>query len=58
LLRSIMATVLPAAENRAANGGPAWARPDDDGVEPRHAASAPSMLSFASLAASSGVLPF
>ena len=34
------------------------ARPNDDGLEALHAASAPSMLSFASFAASSGVLPF
>jgi hypothetical protein len=34
------------------------ARPDDDGVEVPHAASAPSMWSLPSLAASSGVLPF
>ena len=34
------------------------ARPDDDGVEVLHAASAPSIWSLPSLAASSGVLPF
>ena len=34
------------------------ARPDDDDVEVLHAASAPSMWSLASLAASSGILPF
>jgi hypothetical protein len=34
------------------------ARPNDDGVEVLHAASAPSMWSLPSLAASSGVLPF
>jgi hypothetical protein len=33
------------------------ARPYDDGVKVLHAASAPSMWSLASLAASSGVLP-